>query len=361
MNRKTAYIAAALAGTAAIGAAAFAATFAEPRIDANGAPGVSDFAFPAAHHTAHNGGRVDGVIWYPSAGDGDGRLAYGNPVFHGVPADRGASIQPPEADASYPLVVLSHGLGGHHRSMAWLASKVANRGAVVVGMSHPHSSWGDFDWQVGLNHWSRAKDVSAAIDAALADPAIGPHIDPDRIMVVGFSYGGWTALSVAGVQGSHTALVEHCAEPDTPSSHCNDLAAAGVDMMAIDAEAWNASYKDSRVSHVIAVDPALHWGLDESHVADLDTDLRLIALGEDENRHYATDFDASGFVRLVPEAEINRFDPASHFMFLPLCKPEGEAILELEEDDPVCTDPEGANRAAVHGAVIDMVADDLGL
>ena len=46
---------------------------------------------------------------------------------------------------------------------------------------------------------------------------------------------------------------------------------------------------------------------------------------------------------------------------MPLCKPDGAAILEAERDDPVCTDPAWTDRADVHGAIIDAIAARLGL
>jgi hypothetical protein len=46
---------------------------------------------------------------------------------------------------------------------------------------------------------------------------------------------------------------------------------------------------------------------------------------------------------------------------MPLCQPEGVAILEAEQDDPVCTDPPGTDRKAVHAEIIEVLAETLGL
>ncbi|MEL6957938.1 MAG: hypothetical protein AAGL89_03170 [Pseudomonadota bacterium] len=361
MTRTFTLTLAGLAGATAIGAAVAAATFSEPRINTSDAPGLRSFVVTAPHHADHNDGIVEGMAWYPSLSDGRDRIVSENPVFFGVEASRDATFEAPADGEAYPLVVLSHGLGGHHRSMSWLASEVASRGAIVIAISHPNSSWGDFDIQAGMDHWTRAQDIQATIDAALNDADFAGHIDPDRIMVAGFSYGGWTALSVGGVLGDHAGYVAHCADAQQASTHCTDLMEANVTLADMDPDQWNGSYADPRVTHVTAVDPALIWGMDASNVASLVDHVRLIALGDGPDRLLATDFDESGFAALLPDAAINRFAPASHFMFLPLCKPEGAAILEYENDDPVCTDPAGADRAALHGAVIDLIADDLGL
>ncbi len=46
---------------------------------------------------------------------------------------------------------------------------------------------------------------------------------------------------------------------------------------------------------------------------------------------------------------------------LPLCTENGAAILKYENDDPVCTDPIGADRAAIHAQVITATKAHLGL
>ena len=65
--------------------------------------------------------------------------------------------------------------------------------------------------------------------------------------------------------------------------------------------------------------------------------------------------------KLLPGANIKHFDPGFHFTAMPLCKPAAKTILKSENDDPVCTDPVGTDRAAVHSEIIDIIAETLGL
>ena len=143
---------------------------------------------------AHHGRTVSGAIYYPSAGGGTPEIYADNPVFVGVPVLKDAAI----AHGRHPLVLMSHGMGGHVRSLGWLSTALAERGAIVVAVNHPNSTWGDFDLVKGLDHWTRAQDLKLALDAVLADPEIGAQIDISRILVAGFSYGGWAALSLGG-------------------------------------------------------------------------------------------------------------------------------------------------------------------
>lgn len=315
--------------------------------------GLKDYSFAAPHHASE----VTAVMWYPSTAGGEVEISAENAVFYGVETRRNGTL----TGATMPVVLMSHGLGGNFRSLAWLSAGLAARGAVVVNMDHPNSTTFDFDMLKGLDHWTRAWDMSRALDQVLADPDLAGRIDETRIMAAGFSYGGWTALSLGGVTGSLSGEIAECAHQKERSTHFSDLKAAGIGFEQLDPDAWDASYKDARITHVAAMDPALHHGFTSENVAALEADTLLIALGDEDDRLVAANFDDSGFADLLPEAEVLRIAPAFHFSLLPLCKPGGVAILKEENDDPVCTDPTGADRAAIHKQVIDSIAAKLGL
>ncbi len=127
------------------------------------------------------------------------------------------------------------------------------------------------------------------------------------------------------------------------------------------ADVWNRSYKDDRVKAVAALDPGLIHGLDAMNAEDLVDNVLLLGLGEGEDRLLATDFNQSGLAQLLPQAEQHILAPANHYSALPVCTDIGPAILEDEEDDPVCTDPEEADRAALHVRIVELIAEQFGL
>lgn len=319
------------------------------------APGAADFAAPAAHRDRP----LAGYALYPAGPGGERMRSAENAVFQGVDVRRGAPVAP----GRHPLVLLSHGLGGHVRSLAWLAAGLAERGAIVVAVNHPGSTHGDLDLARALDHGTRAQDLSAALDAVLADPAIGLHVDPARIAAAGYSLGGWTALSVGGLRGDLAGYRRFCAEAPAGPAHCRALAAAGIDLDGRDTARWDASWKDPRVAAVAAIDPALHAGLGPGTAADLVDDVLLVGLGEGADRLIPTDFshDGTGFAGMLRGAVVVTIAPAAHVTALPLCKPEGAALLAEENDDPVCTDPPGTDRAAVHRAIVDATVAVFGL
>ena len=100
--------------------------------------GYAPFSVEAPHH----GRGMIGAIWYPSLGDGRAFDFADSAVFHGVTVVEEATVQ----GGHHPVVLLSHGMGGNIRSLTWLATALAEQGAIVVSVNHPNSTWGDLTW-----------------------------------------------------------------------------------------------------------------------------------------------------------------------------------------------------------------------
>lgn len=106
----------------------------------------------------------------------------------------------------FPLIVISHGLGGNDWNHHLLAQRFVAKGFVVAAVRHP-----DDLKRVGsqaLLHL-RPLELQAAIDRVL-DGELGKLIDRESIGAFGFSQGGLTVLRALGAQADHQKLVEHC-------------------------------------------------------------------------------------------------------------------------------------------------------
>ena len=318
-------------------------------------PGLVTLEIFAPHH----GRAMEMAVWYPGE-DGKETVFAENPVFKGGMVRQGATPQP----GKHPVVLLSHGMGGTYLSLNWLASGLSARGAVVVSVNHPNGWFRDRQPDKMFNHWTRAQDLQVALDSVLADKVFSGVIDPSRIYAAGFSFGGWTALSLGGVTASPDGNIAYCRAAGERSHNCTDLKTYGLDPAKIDRARWTASYKDVRIKAVAAIDPGLTWKLGAGNVRDLEQDkLLIIGLGNGADRHYATDTTEHGsdFENLVPQAKVEVLAPATHFTAMPLCTPKGADLLAADNDDPVCTDPPGTDRKAVHDRIIELLAQHFGI
>ena len=243
--------------------AIFAASAAFSAVAANAAegPGFERIALEVSHHET----ALRGAIWYPPGTGGESLRLGENAVFAGVPVREGAAV----AAGRHPVVLLSHGLGGRFETFAWLPTGLAERGAVVVAVNHPKSTTWDFDLHQAVDHWTRVQDLQAALDYVLNDARWSRSVDESTIATVGFSYGGWTALSMGGVTGNLDGFVRYCERYEDRASDCRDPARAGIDPRDLDADLWDASYKDERIAAVAAIEPGLLHGLDAGNVTNL--------------------------------------------------------------------------------------------
>jgi predicted dienelactone hydrolase len=319
------------------------------------APGLVEHEIAAPHH----GRKMQTAIWYPAT-EGTPELFAENPVFQGGEVRRNAQPKP----GKHPLILMSHGMGGSYLSLNWLASGLVARGAIVVSVNHPNGWFKDRKVDKMFNHWTRVQDLEVALDAVLADPAFASTIDVQRIYATGFSFGGWTALSLGGATASPTGSLAYCKAAGERSYNCMDLQHFGLSAKNIDNPEWTASYKDDRVKSVVAIDPGLTWGMHTENVRELDQKtLLVIGLGTGNDQHYATDTSSRGsnFDALVPQSKKTVLAPATHFTAMPLCTEKGAAILAAEKDDPVCTDPPGTDRKAAHEKIIALIAEQFNL
>ncbi|MCD1633594.1 alpha/beta fold hydrolase [Martelella mediterranea] len=299
---------------------------------------------------------VAASLWYPAGVRSYRGVVGDNPVFHGVSVWMGARI----AEGQYPLFVFSHGSGGNMDNSAWLFSALVEKRAMVLAVNHPGSTSGDSSPRASLLTDRRAGDISAALDALLDDPVLGPHVDRSRITALGFSLGGATVLNLGGLGFDREAYADYChANPEL--TDCAFLAKGNVDFDYLP-EGFVGAARDPRVGHVIAIDPAFTYAVTAASAEAVTVPVSFINLG-DHNRLRAGDVSENGsnLANRLKDADYQVIAPSYHITFLGRCKPDGAALLAEEQDDPVCTDPDGVDRADTHERIIKAVAASAGL
>ena len=112
----------------------------------------------------------------------------------------------------------------------------------------------------------------------------------------------------------------------------------------------------------VAIDPGFGAAVTVASLSDVNSRITLINLGY-ENRLEAADVSPEGndLVTRLGASEYLEIGPANHFTFLAVCKPQAAEMLAEEGEDPICTDPEEADRKDIHDRLVVAIADALGL
>lgn len=293
---------------------------------------------------------VDFHIWYPAEPGGTAVTVGGNGVFYGTPAGRGAPHQP----GRFPVIIISHGAGGNAGQFGWIASQLAEAGYVVILPNHPGTTSGNADAAAAVRVWERPADVSAVLDELTAHPDFYQFIDAERVAMLGFSAGGYTAMALSGARVDPEKLQNFCDGTDHGMSDCAFLAHFGVNLHSLDLSPAAQDLRDPRIRTSVIIDPGIVSTLTEASLSQIEIPMFLVNLG---NEDLVPDgVYARSAAETIPTATYVIVPDAIHFSFLAECKAMGASILRDEgELDPLCDDAGGRSRADIHREVADKI------
>jgi len=287
---------------------------AEPAAASPASPQTSPpSAAPVGYATftvARPGRELPAAIWYPAQAP----VTTAPVRYHGVPGDAFPDA-PRAAGGPFPVVVLSHGSGGVKESAAYLGERLAAAGYLVAAVDHVGDTFTTIDLARRQEITrERPRDVSALLDALAAPPAGAPAAlagaaDLDRVGVYGHSFGGYTALALAGAPMGPTATWRAlCAE------HPDAFECALLDP----AQPAPLRLRDARVDAVVGAAPA-GWGIfDGDGAAAIETPVLLLAGGKDVQIELATRvqpvYDHLRTPRWLVDLELG-----THWTFIDIC------------------------------------------
>ncbi|RED45108.1 alpha/beta hydrolase family protein [Aestuariispira insulae] len=315
--------------------------------------GYRELQIPAEHREQ----LIRASLWYPTSSNGREALVGDNAVFSGGPVQRDAEM----AQGRFPLVLMSHGSGGSAENMNWLASALVRDGGMVLAVNHPGSTTGNADPKRAVRHWTRPKDLSAALDYILADRELSGRIDRDDISGLGFSLGGASIFSLGGGRMDLARYLDYCRTNRNRAEDCLHFVRGGVDLATLPQAEFEQELADRRIKRLIGIDPGLIFGMAEDSIRSIKLPSLVINLGTGTNRLFAANSgpDGNRLSELVPDMRYHVVPAANHFSFLALCKHEGARILREEGEDPICDEPPGGNRAEVHRKILRLIRNFL--
>jgi predicted dienelactone hydrolase len=203
------------------------------------------------------------------------------------------------------------------------ATALATAGWVVVAPEHPRNNAEDNSGAATREVWiSRPQQLREAIDAVLADPALGPAVDVNRIGAIGFSAGGYTVLSVIGAIPDPGYARIHCTAHYRDDAACRGgsvlsklraVWASLIDSLTGDAEA-RRRLRDPRVGAAVLMAP-LALFFPPGSLAEVRIPVRIYRAGQD--RVLSSPFHAERIRAELPiRAEYAVVPGASHRAFL---------------------------------------------
>ncbi|QLE45465.1 alpha/beta hydrolase (plasmid) [Nostoc sp. C052] len=174
-----------------------------------------------------------------------------------------ADIYLPVAQTPRTIIVISHGLGSDRTSFAYLAEHLASYGFVVAVPEHPGSDSkqlqallaGTADRVTNPREFiDRPLDIKYLLDEltrlSKSDPTFKGRLNLEQVGVVGQSFGGYTALALAGAKINFEQLKTDCASLEDTLNISLLLQCLAVNLPHV-------KYKlfDARVKAIIAIDP----------------------------------------------------------------------------------------------------------
>jgi Alpha/beta hydrolase of unknown function (DUF1400)/Platelet-activating factor acetylhydrolase, isoform II len=138
------------------------------------------------------------------------------------------NLVPQDAGVLSPVIVISHGLGSDRTTFAYLAKQLASYGFVVAVPEHLGSDAQQLQTLLSgaasqlidpAEFINRPLDVTAVLDEltrlADTDPRFMGRMNLEHVGVVGQSFGGYTALALAGAPFDLQQLRTDCTDTDS--------------------------------------------------------------------------------------------------------------------------------------------------
>lgn len=248
----------------------------------------------------------------------------------------------------YPLVVFSHGFS---LSPAWyntIAEHFASYGFIVLAPEH-RDQWDPTFADMWKALIDRPGDMKEALDIAEKLTAPGGEwaglIDMERVAVVGHSYGGYTALAMAGAQIDFAAYRDRCGQPahvDLRAHFCQPIVPMEAEMAAragldsIPAGLWPA-FGDSRVKAIIDMaGDAYFFG--QAGLSKITIPMLAIGGTADTGTPYDWGSKLSYEFAASQQKSLVAFEGAEHMIFSTPC--ENQPLLQEHPfADYLCVDP----------------------
>ena len=201
------------------------------------------------------------------------------------------------ASIEKPVIVFSHGMGSVRHELRYLAQHLASYGFVVAAVEHPGSNQANTDNAIAgktrllkpQEFLERPQDISFVIDELeklniTVDNPLQGKLAIDKVMVVGYSFGGGTALSIAGARLQPESLRKRCTENLA-------ILSFGQGLQCVAQELPENSYqlRDERVKSIVALNPTSSLMFGETGLESVEVPTLVLASSADKTNPALTE------------------------------------------------------------------------
>ncbi len=182
-----------------------------------------------------------------------------------------------------PVIVFSHGLASDRQHFAAIAKHLASHGFVAVTLEHPGSNTQRFKQLLAgaskevfdvSEFIDRPKDISYVLDElGRRFPAIA---DVQRSGAIGHSFGGYTALAVAGATIDFDYLTKECTQGIDAT---NVSLLLQCEALKLPRQPYN--FRDDRIKFALAINPIESSIFGPKGMAKIQTPVAIAASSED--------------------------------------------------------------------------------
>jgi predicted dienelactone hydrolase len=292
--------------------------------------GITTFHF---HDNARNRPIVT-EIWYPVDTDIPAKATPG--FWQRCDEARDAPLS--NKKSQYPLIMMSHGSGGDRFNLSWLAEVLTANGYIVAAMDHYGNTWNNKIPENYARPWERPLDVSFALDQLLETSQFKDRIDREKIGFAGYSLGGATGIWIAGAEAGMFDQ-EHVRK--NSANDLGDIATPEL-LNKIDLSYAAGSFKDSRISAIFVMAPALGWLFAENSYKKIEIPVYIVAPEKDQI--VPIENNAKIFAKKIAKASLKILQgEANHYVFLTRATVVGKRFL----DPKYCEDAVTIDRKKV--------------
>ena len=193
------------------------------------------------------------------------------------------------ATADKPTIVFSHGLGSVRTDLRYLAEHLASHGYVVAALEHPGSNETNTNAAIAgkspllapQEFLDRPKDISFVLDELTklnqTDDNLQGKIAIDRSVIIGYSFGGATALSLAGAELQLSGLKQRC-QGDLIGFSLGE----GIQCAAAGLPEERYQLRDARIKRAIAMNPIASLLFGETGLSAIQIPTLIVASSADK-------------------------------------------------------------------------------